>query len=64
MRNPDVQVAAFALPATCAPEGYTAERRKGTVRSLAPGETARFSVRSGYLDAAAAAVLQAEILAL
>lgn len=61
MRNPDVQVAAFALPATCAPEGYTAERRKGTVRSLPPGGTASFSVRTGYLDNAAAASMQAEI---
>jgi hypothetical protein len=62
MRNPDVQVAAFALPATCAPEGYTAERAKGTVRSLAPGASAHFSVRTGYLDNKAAAVLQAAIL--
>lgn len=43
-------VAAFLLPATCEPEGYTAEKRKGHVRELAPGERASFRVRMGYLD--------------
>ena len=27
--NSDQRVAAFAMPATCEPEGYTAEKRKG-----------------------------------
>lgn len=53
--DPDQQVAAFALPSTCESEGYAAEKRKGNVRMLAPGETATFKVRTGYLDAAAAA---------
>ncbi|CAI9413610.1 hypothetical protein ANOBCDAF_02988 [Pleomorphomonas sp. T1.2MG-36] len=47
----DQQVAAFALPSTCEPEGYTAEKQKGNVRSLAAGETARFTVELGHLDA-------------
>lgn len=51
----DAQVAAFALPATCEPEGYTAEKAKGHVRSLAPGQIARFPVRLGYLSASEAA---------
>ncbi len=53
--NADQQVAALALPSTCEPEGYLAEKRKGNVRSLAPGQTASFTVRTGYLDAASAA---------
>ena len=53
--DPDQQVAAFALPSTCEPEGYAAERRKGHVRELAPGDTIRFALTMGYLDAAAAA---------
>jgi hypothetical protein len=57
MRNPDVSVAAFALPATCYPEGYTAEKQAGRVQSLAPGETREFQVRTGYLDSAAAAAM-------
>jgi hypothetical protein len=52
--NADQQVAAFALPSTCEPEGYLAESRKGHVRSLAPGATASFTVRTGYLDRDAA----------
>jgi hypothetical protein len=52
--NADQQVAALALPSTCEPEGYLAESRKGNVRSLAPGQTASFTVRTGYLDVPAA----------
>lgn len=47
----DAQVAAFALPSTCEPEGYTAEKAKGHVRLLQPAEMARFPVTFGYLDA-------------
>ena len=50
----DHGVAAFAMPGTCEPEGYTAEKRKGNVRQLAPGERARFETRLGYADQAAA----------
>jgi hypothetical protein len=49
LHNSDQQVAAFILPATCEPEGYQAESAKGNVRSLAAGESARFSVTTGYL---------------
>lgn len=46
----DQRVAAFAMPATCEPEGYRAELRKGNVRSLAGGAVARFETRLGYAD--------------
>ncbi len=36
----DEKVAAFALPSTCEPEEYLAERRRGNVQSLGPGELA------------------------
>lgn len=49
LHNPDQQVAAFVLPATCEPEGYLAEKAKANVCSLAPGESAEFSVTTGYL---------------
>lgn len=52
--NADQKVAAFALPSTCEPEGYLAEKRKGHVRSLPPGGRADFAVRLGYLTAAEA----------
>lgn len=54
LNDGDAQVAAFALPSTCEPEGYTAEKAKGHVRLLAPGGTARFPVTLGYLSAAEA----------
>lgn len=52
LHNPDQQVAAFVLPATCEPEGYLAETTKGQVQQLQPGERRAFSVRTGYLAAA------------
>ncbi len=64
MRNADQRVAAFALPATCLPEGYTAEKAAGRVQSLAPGASADFTVRTGYLDSAAAAAMDHTIRSL
>jgi len=52
LANPDQSVAAFALPATCEPEGYTAEKAKGNIKTLKPGETRSFTVQTGYLSAA------------
>ncbi len=63
LHNADHQVAAFALPATCQPEGYLAERRKGHVRIIPPGGSAVFSVRAGYLDRDAAAAQAGRIAA-
>ncbi len=48
----DQKVNGMALPSTCDPEGYTAEKKKGNVRSLAGQAAVTFSVRTGYLDAA------------
>jgi monosaccharide-transporting ATPase len=52
--NGDQRVAAFAMPATCEPKGYTAEKRKGNLRILPSGATARFLTRIGYVDKASA----------
>ncbi|QKV17918.1 aldose 1-epimerase family protein [Oricola thermophila] len=61
LNDGDAQVAAFALPSTCEPEGYTAEKAKGHVRMLASGETVRFPVHLGYLDRSEAAAAIADI---
>jgi hypothetical protein len=53
--NSDQRVAAFAMPGTCEPEGYLAEKRKGNVRALAGGAKASFSTQLAYVDAAHAA---------
>ena len=55
LANSDQRVAAFAMPGTCEPEGYLAEKRKGNVRSLAGGAKASFYTHVGYVDAAHAA---------
>lgn len=51
LANSDQRVAAFAMPATCEPEGYLAEKRKGNVRALAGGARASFVTRLDYIDA-------------
>jgi hypothetical protein len=59
--NGDSQVAAFALPSTCEPEGYLAEKAKNNVQVLAPGERKAFPVRLGYLDRTATDQFAAKI---
>jgi hypothetical protein len=59
--NKDQRVAAFAMPATCEPEGYSAEKRKGNVRLLASGTSAVFATNIAFVNrdhatAAAAAI--------
>ncbi|MFI0395095.1 aldose 1-epimerase family protein [Paracoccus jiaweipingae] len=60
----DAQVAAFALPATCEPEGYNAEKAKGNVQLLAPGAEAVFTTRMGYVTAQDVPALAAMIAGL
>jgi hypothetical protein len=61
LANSDQRVAAFAMPATCEPEGYTAEKRKGNVRSLPGGGRVRFVTSLGYADAERAARVARDI---
>ena len=60
--NSDQSVAAFAMPATCEPEGYSAEKRKGNLRQLEGGESAVFETEIAYVprDQAAAVVTEIE----
>ncbi|MCF6165042.1 hypothetical protein LROSL1_1298 [Furfurilactobacillus rossiae] len=50
MANPDLQVAAFALPATSRTEGRTAAKKKGTLIMLKPQESRSFKVTTGLED--------------
>lgn len=61
LRNKNVRAAGIALPATCRPEGYLAERRAGRVSRINAGATTRFGVQLGYLDRPAADGLEATI---
>lgn len=47
LNNPDQQVAAFALPATCLPEGYLAAEKANSLIQLKPNEKKYFTVRTG-----------------
>jgi hypothetical protein len=59
--NSDQAVAAFAMPATCEPEGYSAEKRKGHVRTLGGGERATFETEIAYIPRDRTAAVVAEI---
>lgn len=47
MKNEDLQVAAFVLPATCRPEGFLAAKKAGTLLHLKTNETKTFTVTTG-----------------
>ena len=55
MRTDDQQALGIALPATCDPEGYTAEKKKGALKSIQGKDSMRFHVRTGYLSKPACA---------
>ena len=50
LKNDDQKVIGMALPSTCDPEGYTAEKAKGNVRTLEAGAEFTFRVSAGHLD--------------
>jgi len=50
MYNPDLQVAAFCLPATCRPEGFNAAKKAGTLIMLKPDEVRDFKVTTGLKE--------------
>ena len=60
-RTPDQDAVALAEVGTGEPEGYTAEKRKGNVRVLGPGEKFSATFEAGYLDPDAAARLEAHV---
>ncbi|OCH19020.1 DUF4432 domain-containing protein [Aliivibrio sp. 1S165] len=48
--NGDQQVAAYALPATCRPEGFLTAKEKETLIYLKPNEERSFTVRTGICE--------------
>lgn len=61
LANSDQRTCAFAMPGTCEPEGYTAERAKNHVRTVAGGARIAFTTQLGYADRDAATSRVAEI---
>ena len=49
-RTPDQDAIGMVLPATAEPEGYTAEKAKGNIQTLAPKSQWQMKVEMGLLD--------------
>jgi len=62
-RTIDQDAIGIVLPATAEPDGYTAEKAKGNVLSLAPGAEWRCTMEFGTLDADGAAAMRKRIAA-
>jgi hypothetical protein len=60
-RTADQDCLGLLLPGTAAVDGYTAEKAKGNVKSLAGGATMRMEMEAGFLNAAAAAEMEKKI---
>ncbi len=50
MKTKDQEALGLALPATCDPEGYTAEKKKGNIKIIDALSSKTFSVSAGLLD--------------
>jgi len=51
----------LALPATCDPEGYTAEKLKGNIKNIVGKSSITFSMTAGYLGNDAAVLMEKNI---
>lgn len=60
-RTPDQGALGMVLPATAEPEGLSAERAKGNVKTLGAGETFVCELEMGFLDESATAAMTAKI---
>lgn len=61
MRTRNQEALGLALPATCDPEGYTSEKKKGNVKIIPENASVTFSVTTGYLDNKEAADMKVHI---
>jgi hypothetical protein len=60
-RTPDQDCLGLVLPATAEPDGYLAEKKKGNVKVLAAGQSARFQLEAGLLTPEQASAVEREI---
>jgi hypothetical protein len=49
-RTEDQAGLGLALPATCDPEGYSAEKKKGNIKEIPASSSVSFSVVAGHLN--------------
>ncbi len=64
VRTKDQEALGIALPATCDPEGYTAEKRKGNIKTVEGYGSMQFDVAAGLLEAGEAEKMEGKIRAL
>ncbi len=60
-RTPDQDALGLVLPATAEPEGYTAEKAKGNVKTLPPGGTFHVDLEMGALHPEEARAIEGKI---
>ncbi|MFN3982392.1 MAG: DUF4432 domain-containing protein, partial [Caldilinea sp.] len=60
-RTPDQDALGMVLPSTAEPEGYTAEKAKGNIKSLGAGETYHCSMIAGVLTVDEARAMENKI---
>jgi hypothetical protein len=60
-RTPDQDCFGLLLPATAEPDGYLAEKAKGNVKVLAPGQSVRFGLEAGLLTPEQASAMEERI---
>ncbi len=60
-RTKDQEGLGLALPTTCDPEGYTAEKKKGNIKEIPAKSSVSFSVAAGYLNKEEAEEMEALI---
>lgn len=63
-RTPDQDCLGFSMPATAEPEGYSAEKAKGNLKSIAGGASWRCDFIVGTLDSRTATSLHQKIISL
>jgi len=60
-RTPDQDCLGLAIPATAEPEGYSAEKAKGNVKTMEPGGCRHFNVQAGLLNPSEASAMELKI---
>jgi hypothetical protein len=61
MRTGEQEALGIALPSTCDPEGYTAEKRKGNIKEIPGNASAALVMRTGVLERDEAAAMERRI---
>ena len=64
MRTGEQEALGIALPSTCDPEGYSAEKKKGYIKHIAGGSSVDLTVSTGVLDSTEASKMEKHIQSL